>query len=326
MLDPGLVVMPRVRSQCLRLPVGGVAAALDRGQVGGHFRKLAAALKQRPFDPPADIRGLDDPTGRVADALAQLEGVREAAVADRREAGGQVGDDLVGLGASRLAVAEEPVVRQREELPGRVAGGGIELLRDRLRVLAGLVRDGERERAAAVRARRHLGRDVHRLAVERDRTGRRAGRDGADLVALAGSSSVRVAEPAFATQTWPSAATAMPLGCLPTGNPPSRCPLEGSIFDTVPSAPFATHTASEPTATAAGSFPTLVVPATVRAAGSMRERTPADRPITQTLPSPAATPSAPSSTEIGGSGVPVTGSMRMTVRSTELATHTAPRP
>ena len=120
----------------------------------------------------------------------------------------------------------------------------------------------------------------------------------------------------------------MPLGCLPTGNAPSRCPLEGSIFDTVPSAPFATHTASGPTATAAGSFPTLVVPATVRAAGSMRERTPppADRPITQTLPSPAATPSAPSSTEIGRPGVPVTGSIRVTVRSTELATHTAPRP
>ena len=185
MLDPGLVVMPRVRSQCLRC-VRQPRAALDRGQVGGHFRKLAAALEQRSLDPAADIRGLDDPTGRVADPLAQLEGVREAAVADRREAGGQVGDDLVGLGAARLAVAEEPVVRQREELPGRVAGGGIERLRDRLRVLAGRVRDGERERAAAVRARRHLGRDVRRLAVERDPAGRCAGRDGPDHVARRG--------------------------------------------------------------------------------------------------------------------------------------------
>ena len=73
---------------------------------------------------------------------------------------------------------------------------------------------------------------------------------------VAGSSSVRVAEPALATQTWPSAATAIPLGCLPTGKTSSWCPLEGSIFDTVPSAPFATQTASGPTATAAGSFPT----------------------------------------------------------------------
>jgi hypothetical protein len=142
---------------------------------------------------------------------------------------------------------------------------------------------------------------------------------------VAGSSSVSVAEPALATQTWPSAATAIPLGCLPTGKAPSRWPLEGSIFDTVPSAPLATHTASGPTATAAGSF-TLVVPATVRAAGSMRERTPYDCPITQTKPSPAAMPSAPPSTEIGGPGIPVTGSIRITVRSAELATHTAPRP
>ena len=69
----------------------------------------------QPFDPAADIRGTDDPARGVADSLAQLEGVREAAVADCREAGRQVGNDLVGLGAAGLAVAEEPVVRQREQ-------------------------------------------------------------------------------------------------------------------------------------------------------------------------------------------------------------------
>src|SRR5262249_57420760 len=113
-------------------------------------RTRVASWARRRWDARADVGGGRDPAGRVADPLAQLEGVREAAVADRREAGGEVGDDLVRLGGSRLAVTEEPVVRQREELPRRVAGGGIELPRDRLRVEARRIRDGDRERATAV--------------------------------------------------------------------------------------------------------------------------------------------------------------------------------
>ena len=213
MLDPGPQRMPRVRLQRARSPVAGEpAAALDRGEVGGHFAEAVAALEQRkrPLHPTADApRAGTDPLVAGVDPLAQLEGVRAAAVADRRERLWPGRERSCRTGASRLAVAEGARCSSsaRSSSTPKKPGGGIEPSSGyRLRVeSAGDVREWAKraKRAAAVCPRRQLGGDE--MLSRRPARPRWAGAPasgcgpGWTRPVAAGSSSLRLAEPASAT-------------------------------------------------------------------------------------------------------------------------------
>src|SRR5438874_541265 len=78
---------------------------------------VAVAERERALKLVAEVHGLYQGAGRVANAMAKLERVGEAAVCRRRQAGCEVGAQDAPRQAAHAPIGDEPVVGDAEHLP-----------------------------------------------------------------------------------------------------------------------------------------------------------------------------------------------------------------
>ena len=215
-----------------------------------------------------EVLGADGFPGRVADPLAKREPIGQSVGGYLGERRGEVRDERRAVRASDLLVRQEPVVRDRQDLPAERV---VEYNDRRDRAISSARSRDETVRVPPRCSAADAPTASHRPVARRSPATLARPPTGTvcSTVSVAGSIALIESSNSFATHREPAAAPSA-FGPSPTEIVACSRPVEGSSRETVPSRWFATQIEPNADSTAVGPLPTVCVSVTLGFGGSTR--------------------------------------------------------